>query len=324
MDRRMSLRALAAGALTTAAARAMAEADSRSQITIYVGATGSVDLAARLIADQIRESLGRPAVVFPRLGAGQRLAIGETRRAAPDGRTLMFMTHGPFALYPNIYTKLDYDPDADFTPIIGVSKFAMGVAVGPGTPVRTFQELVDWIKAHGSESVFGAAPGTGALPHFVGAAIGLETGLKLVQVPYKDSAPAVQDLMAGRLPLLITGLSALVPMHKEGRLRLLALTGDSRLAATPEVPTLLECGLKVNSSNYAAVFGPARMPAVLVQQLADAIAPIRTKPAIVDMLSQQTMSMWDANGAEVTRVFQAERRRLGEVVRAVGYQPEPM
>ncbi len=324
MDRRATLRALSATALASAGGRAFAQTDDRSQITIYIGVAGSIDFAARLMTEQIHKATGRPAVVFPRLGAGQRLALDETRRAAPDGRTLMFMTHGPFSLYPHIYTKLNYDPDADFTPIIGVGKFAMGVAVGPAVGnVKTFKELIDWVKKRG-ESVFGAAPGTGALPHFVGAAIGLETGLKLEQVPYKDSAIAVNDLIAGRLPILVTGLSALLPHHRDGRLRLLAVTGDTRLPSEPEIPTLLDVGLKFSSTNYVGVFGPAKMQPAMVKQLADAIAPMRTNPSVIEKLGVQAMTLWDASGAEMAATFQAERRRLGEIVKAVGYQPEPL
>jgi tripartite-type tricarboxylate transporter receptor subunit TctC len=275
------------------------------------------------MADQLHEVLGRPAVVIQRLGAGQRLALQDTRRAAPDGRNLMLMTHGPFSLYPHIYTKLDYDPDADFTPILGVGKFGMGIATGPGTPAKTFDELMDWIRANRNEAVFGAAPGSGALPHFVGAAIGLEKKMRLEQIPYKEGTVAVTDLVSGRLPILVTGLSALVPMHQEGRLRLLAVTGDARISTLPQVPTLRECGIQFNTTNYLALFGPARMPPALVSELANAVAPMRTNPVIVDKLEQQLMSTWLASGREVTQMFQDERRRLGEIVRAVGYQPQP-
>lgn len=322
MDRRASLHALAASAACATSFPALVRADERGQITINIGATSSIDTAARLIAEQLRKATGRTAVVMQRLGAGQRLAINDTRRALPDGRNLMLMTHGPFALYPHVYTKLDYDPDTDFTPILGIGKFAMGVATGPGTPAKNFDEMVEWVRTRPGHTVYGAAPGTGALPHFVGAAIGLEKKLQLEQVPYRDSAAASQDLITGRVPILVTGLSVLAPLHKDGRIRLVAVTGEGRSPALPDVPTLRECGIKFDTTNYVAVFGPAKMPAPLVKELADAIAPMRTDPVAVEKLGIQLMSMWMANGSEVTRTFQEERARLGEIVRAVGYEPQ--
>ena len=123
--RRTALRGLAAGAASALAGPLLAQ-DDKSAITVLVGAASSMDFTARLIAEQLREAMARPAIVLSKLGAGQRLALGECKRAAPDGRTLVFATSGPFSVYPFIYNKLDYDPVTDFTPIAGVSYFDVG------------------------------------------------------------------------------------------------------------------------------------------------------------------------------------------------------
>ena len=131
-SRRDTLHAIAAGALGLAAGRAAAQ-DDRSTITVLVGAASSMDFTARVIAEHLRSALGRTTVVLSKLGAGQRLALGEAKRAPADGRTLVFATSGPFTIYPHIYTKLDYDPVADFTPIAGVSSFEVALSTGPAT-----------------------------------------------------------------------------------------------------------------------------------------------------------------------------------------------
>jgi tripartite-type tricarboxylate transporter receptor subunit TctC len=157
--RRTALHSLVAGAAALAAPALRAQGDP--PITILVGAASSMDYTARLVAEHLKEALGRPVVVLSKLGAGGRLALNELKRAAPDGRTLMLSTSSLFAIYPHIYTKLDYDPVADFTPIAGVSLFDLGLASGPMTNAADVRQLMDWTRAQGAGAAFGNAPGAG-------------------------------------------------------------------------------------------------------------------------------------------------------------------
>lgn len=317
--RRTTLHGLAAGALALAAGRVLSQED-KTAITVLVGAASSMDFTARLIADQLRESLGRPAIVVSKLGAGQRLALGECRRAAPDGRTLVFATSGPFSIYPHIYNKLDYDPVADFTPICGVSTFDVAIATGPATPATDLKQLVDWQRARPSGSaVFGSAPGNGSLSHFLGISVSLATGVPMTHVAYKDSGVGIVDLAAGRLPMMITGLSPLVEMHRAGKIRIMAVSGDTRSPLVPEVPTLKEAGVNVSSSTNTAVFGPARMPPELVKHLHDAIAPMLANPAIKEKLAGQAMTLWPATPLQVATALAQERQRFEALVKSSGF-----
>jgi tripartite-type tricarboxylate transporter receptor subunit TctC len=316
--RRTALQGLAAGAATLLAGRSFAD-DDKSPITVLVGAASLMDFTARLIAEQLHQALGRPAITLSKLGAGQRVALMEAKHAAPDGRTLVFATSGPFAIYPHIYKKLDYDPVADFTPIAGISQFDVAVATGPATGAKTLKELVDWERARPSgQAVFGSAPGNGSLSHFVGINIGLEQHLKLAHVPYKDSGVGIIDLASGRLPMLITGLSPLVPMHKTGKIRLLAVSGDKRSPLVPEVPTLKEAGVNVSSSTSTGLFGPAKMPPELVKKLYDAVTPMLSRPEIQEKLAAQTSSIWSATPKQLAAQLAAEREHFGELVKAAG------
>src|SRR5690606_20245796 len=140
--------------------------------------------------------------------------------------------------------------------IIGISSFEVAVATGPMADAKDLQQLIGWQrKRPAGDAVFGSAPGNGSLSHFVGISIGLASDVDMTHVPYKDSGVGIIDLASGRIPMMITGLSPLVEMHKAGKIRILAVSGDSRSPLVPEVPTLKEAGVDVSSTTCTGVFG---------------------------------------------------------------------
>ena len=319
--RRDVLKALAATPFALTARRAAAQ-DDRQVITVLVGAASSMDFTARVIAEQLQTSLGRTVIMQAKLGAGQRLALGEARRAPPDGRTLVYATSGPFAIYPHIYTKLDYDPDKDFTPIAGISTFDVAISTGPMTGASTLKEMIAWARAKGPEAVFGSAPGNGSLSHFLGISVNLAADLKMTHVPYKDSGVGLIDLASSRLPMMITGLQPLIEMHKAGKIKLVAVSGDVRSPLVPDVPTLKEAGLNLSSSTSTGLFGPPRMAPELVQRLYTAVQPIFGNAATQEKLAQQGMVPWQRTGAELAASLVEERKRFEALVKASGMVPE--
>ncbi|HSH89358.1 MAG TPA: tripartite tricarboxylate transporter substrate-binding protein [Ramlibacter sp.] len=321
--RRSTLQGLAAGALSLAAGRAFSQ-DDKSPITILVGAASSMDFTARLVAEQLREALGRPVIVVSKLGAGGRVALGELKRAAPDGRTLMFSTSSPFAIYPHIFTKLDYDPVADFTFIGGVTWFDVGVATGPATPAKDMRELIAWAKSRPAPPAYGSAPGAGSSSHFVGIAMSLATGVPMTPVQYKDSGVGIIDTAAGRLPIMITGTSPLVEMHKSGKIRLLAVSGEKRSALVPDVPTLKEAGVNVTIQNSAGLYGPAGMPREMAERIHAAMMPMLSKPDVLQKLAGQGMTPSPMTGPQLAASLAEERKRFEGLVKASGYVPETL
>jgi tripartite-type tricarboxylate transporter receptor subunit TctC len=319
--RRNTLKSLAAGALAAAFGTAWSQ-DDKAVISVVVGAASSMDFTARVIASQLTESLGRPSITLSKLGAGQRLALGEVRRAAPDGRTLLFATSGPFAIYPHIYTKLDYDPENDFTPIAGISNFDVAIATGPMTGQKDLKSLLAWTRAQGKTGVFGSAPGNGSLSHFLGLSVSLATNTPMTHVAYKDSGVGIIDLAGGRLPIMITGLSPLVEMHRTGKIRIVAVSGDKRSPLVPEVPTLKEAGVNLSSTTSTGVFGPARMPPELVTRLHAALQPLFGNADTQEKLAQQGMTPWQATPQELAAALRRERKQFEVLVKASGYTPE--
>ncbi|HZY16140.1 MAG TPA: tripartite tricarboxylate transporter substrate binding protein [Ramlibacter sp.] len=322
MQRRTLLQSLAAAAATTAAPALLAQ-DDKQPITILVGAASSMDFTARLVGEHLRQALGRTVVVVSKLGAGGRVALGELKRAAPDGRTLMFSTSSAFAIYPHIYTRLDYEL-ADFTPIAGVSSFDVGLATGPMTQAPDLKQLVAWAKAQADGTVYGDAPGAGSSSHFVGIALAQATGLPLKPVHYKDSGVGLVDLAAGRIPMLITGTSPLAVQHKAGKIKLVAVSGKQRSSLVPDVPTFKEQGFDVVIENSAALYGPGKLPRAIVDQLHAALMPMLSSPAALEKLAGQGMAPQPMDGAQLTRWLAAEGRRFQQLARESGYVPQTL
>ncbi|HET8746236.1 MAG TPA: tripartite tricarboxylate transporter substrate-binding protein [Ramlibacter sp.] len=322
MKRRTALHSLAAGAAVLAAPALRAQ--DQAPVTILVGAASSMDFTARLLADHLRESLGRPVIVVSKLGAGGRVALNELKRSAPDGRTLMFSTSSPFAIYPHIYTRLDYDPIADFTPIAGVSLFDVGLATGPMTQAGDLKELVGWAKGQAAGTVYGAAPGAGSSSHFVGIALAQATGLPLKPVHYKDSGVGILDVVSGRLPMLITGTSPLATQHKAGKLKLVAVSGEKRSPLVPDVPTFKEQGFDVVIENSAALYGPAKLPRDMVERLHAGVTAMLAKQEALEKMAGQGMAPLPMSGVQLSAWLANERRRYEHLAKASGYVPETL
>lgn len=315
--RRTALRQLAAGAATLAAP-AFAQED-KSPISIVVGVGGSVDATARLFAEHLSKLMGRQVLVVPKTGAGQRLALNEVRRAAPDGRTLAFVTSGTFAIYPNIYTNLDYGL-ADFTPVSGVCSFDVGIAASLDTGVTTLRQMVDWARARG-DTPYGS-PGTGSLPNFVGIYLGLDTGLKLTQVPYRDTNQIVVDLVAGRVPMVINGANSLTEMHKAGKIRVLAVSGEARLQSLPDVPTMKESGFAFSASTSTDLYGPRGLPPDYVRRIHEGVKSFLASPGTVEKLAGQVMTPRLATPTELAAALTRESKHYAQLVEASGYVRE--
>jgi len=313
---------LAGGALIGALGDAAAQ-DDKSPIRLLVGLApgGSNDVAARILADKLKDLLGRQVVVENKLGAGQRLALGALRRAPPDGRTLILATNSPFTIYPHIYAKLDYDPVKDFTPVAGVTRFDIGFATGPLTGANDLRSWLAWAKANPAQTSFGT-PGAGTLPHFLGIAFGQAMGLNMTMVPYKGGALALTDLVGGHLPLLIDGLSDMIEMHRNGKIHVLAVAGDVRSPLLPDVPTLKERGIDITSVITVGVFGPAGLPAELVGDLNAAITKAVNSPDVIERFGRNGLVPAATPAQELAATLAAESKRLAVLVKASGYVAE--
>jgi len=238
---RRTFSALATAVALGLAAPLTTQAQDKPPVRILVGFPpgGSVDIVARLLAERLRALLDQNIIVENKPGAAGRVALGDLRRAAPDGNTLVLAPSGALVILPWLYKNIGYDPAKDFSPVARVTTFDFAVTAGPGSPAGNIKAVMDWFKANPAKASYGTS-GAGTVPHFAGLLLGQAAGVNMVHVPYKGGAPAAQDLIGGQIPLMVDTASETIEHHRAGRLRILAVTGESRSQALPDVPTLRE------------------------------------------------------------------------------------
>ncbi len=320
-SRRRALAALGAGAIA-----ALWHAPARPQdrvVRMLVGYQpgGAVDVVAREIGEALRTS-GFNVVIENRTGAAGRLATEQLLSAPADGSVLVFMPSGNATLLPHIDPKLKFDPLRDLAPVATVCSFSFALAIGPGHPARTLEEFVAWAKAHPDQASYGT-PGGGTAMHFMGAMFARAAGFEFTHVPYRGGAAAMVDVLGGTLPALATTLPFLSGPHKQGKLRILAFTGDRPLSSLPGVPTFKEAGYPdLVIGEHFGIFAPARTPATTQIRLHAAVRAATDQPRVEAALKKLEFERFVLSQAEFAALMRADHARWGQVVRATGYRAD--
>lgn len=283
---------------------------------------GGIDFTARLVAQHLGEALGQQVIVENRPGAAGVQAASEVARAAPDGYTLLIANIGPFALAPNMMAKPPYDPVRDFTAVHQLVSTYFVAAVPPTLPVKTLKEFVDWAKANPGRANF-ASGGNASITHLNGELLNQIAGLSMVHVPYKGSAPAVTDLIAGQTHLLIDVGNVLTPHVKAGRLRAIAVTSAERDPQLPDVMTVREAGYPgLETAGWQGLVGPAGMPREIVTKLAAEIAKVLAKPEVVKRFADAGTPVTSRGPDAFAAFVRAENQRWLPVIKASGAKIE--
>jgi tripartite-type tricarboxylate transporter receptor subunit TctC len=284
------------------------------------------DIAARRVAERIGGSAyaRRAALVDNRAGAGGRIALESLKGAPADGSVLALTPLSTLAIYPHVYRKLGYDPVADFAPV-GLAALAHhGLAVGPLVPasVRDAKGFVAWARAHPAQANFGS-PAAGSTPHFIGALLGLASGVALRHVPYRGSMPGIADLMGGQIAAMCTPAGDFIAPHRAGRLRLLATSGRQRLPFTPDVATFAEQGLpELTVEEWFGFCAPARTPAAVIAAAHAAIAAALAAPDLAEGLATVGLLVHASTPQQMAHSQREELQRWGPLVRRVGFSAE--
>jgi tripartite-type tricarboxylate transporter receptor subunit TctC len=228
---------------------------------------GPSDIAARPIAEGLSKYLGRPFVIENREGAGGNTGTALVAMAPPDGYTLLISSSAPIVINPSLYKNMPYDPQRDLVPITGLLRVPLVLAVHPSVPARNLQELLAHIKAQRGTFRYASA-GNGTPQHLTAELLGTVATLEMAHVPYAGSAPAIADLLAGRVPMMFDSTVAIVAHLKSGKLRPIAVTGARRAVELPAVPTFAEAGVKgVESYAWYGLFARAGTPPDIVRAL---------------------------------------------------------
>jgi tripartite-type tricarboxylate transporter receptor subunit TctC len=313
---------LAAGvvALPAVSRIAMAQAYPTRAVRVIVpfAPGGQTDVIARLIAQKLSERLGKQFFVENAPGAGGNIGAGRAAQAAPDGYTILVVDGIAFAGNPSLYNKVPYDPTKDFEPVgIGATTM-MVLAVHPGIPARTIQDLVALIKANsGKYSYASAGVGTGA--HLTGELFRNSLGLDLVHVPYNGGGPAIGATLAGHTPISIGSPAATIPQVKDGKLRALAVSGKTRLRELPDVPTMREAGFTdVECNVWLGILVPAGTPKDIIALLNQEIVRADALPDVQDHLVALGFEPTAATPEELAVLIKTEVPKWANVIRTAG------
>ena len=231
-------------------------------------AGGAPDVLGRMLAKVLGERLGQPFVVENRVGANGNLGAAAVAASAPDGYTLMFTTTGPLSYNKIVYkASTTFDPSKDFTPIAEMARMPLIVATNSTLPIKSWQDLVAYAKANPGKVTFGT-PGNGSMAHMTADLVQTSLGVQMLHVPYRGSAPAMNDLIGGQVNICFDLASTYAEQVKAGTLRALAITATKRWPLLPDVPTVAELGMSnFEATGWIAVVGPAGLPGDIVAKV---------------------------------------------------------
>lgn len=312
----------AAAVLAIQAAHAQSYPSRPIRLVVPFPPGGSADILGRALGQKLGEGLGQSVVVENRPGAGTAIAAELVAKAAPDGYTLMLGTVSSHAINPALNPKLPFDPLRDFTPIAPVAAIPFALLVHPSVPARTLPEFIGYARSKPGRLDYSSA-GSGTSNHLAGELFEAMTGTHMVHIPYRGSAPALQDLIAGRVSVMFDLVLTAAPHVRSGAVRALAVTGAKRSAALPDVPTVAESGLPgYEVSAWFAVFGPAGLPRPIVDRLNAEIARALAAPDLQQRLASQGAETLAGSPDQFAAYLKGEVAKWAKVVRNAGVQPE--
>jgi tripartite-type tricarboxylate transporter receptor subunit TctC len=285
-------------------------------------AGASSDALTRIVAEQMSRTLGQTVIVENKAGAGGRLANEYVKAAPADGTTLLVTPVATMSIFPHSFAgQLRYDPFKDFVPVAHLSNFQLGLAVNVQVPAKTLAEYVAWVKSDPAKNGFYASAAAGSLPHFFGVMFAKSAGINLTHVPYKGTAPAMQALAAGEVAALSTVVADIKSVVDAGKARLLAVAGDKRDPAVPDVPTFREQGYDLVAQPWYALFAPAGTPGAVIERLSKAAIAAVQDPATHKRLMEMNLEPTGYGPERLAKIMKDDYDRWGPVIRASGFKP---
>ncbi|HEY5898701.1 MAG TPA: tripartite tricarboxylate transporter substrate-binding protein [Burkholderiales bacterium] len=280
---------------------------------IVAAATGGPDIIARVVMGQLQQQLGQAFVIENQPGANGMVGANMVAKAAPDGYTLLVYSSG-IVINPYAHKTMPYDTATAFTPITNlVSNGGLLFAVANSVPAKSMQEFLEYAKKPGTQLAY-STPGVGNTWHLAMEVFDTMAGIKMTHVPYKGGGPATAALAQGEVQAILASPPPLMPHFKSGKVRVLAFTGDKRHPAFPDIPTMAEAGLPAykHDGGWFALFGPAGMPADIVDKLWREVKKAEENPAVLDRFQKLGAFPVADSPAEFTKFFHAELKAYGE------------
>jgi tripartite-type tricarboxylate transporter receptor subunit TctC len=285
------------------------------RLVVPFAAGGSTDVAARILAEQLGQTFGQTVVVENRAGSGGLIGADAVAKAEPDGHTLLMATTGLLSIAPHLYPQMPFDPARDFAPVSLAFSTDLVVAVAKGVPAGSLQEFVRLAKERPGTISY-ASSGAGTTTHAATELFRLAAGVELLHVPYRGSGPAMNDLVAGNIQLMVDQIASAIGQVRDGRVRALAVTGAERHPLLPEVPTVAEAGLPgAQASSWGGLVAPSRTPAPVVAKLNAALRAAVEQPAVRQRMATAGADPAVSSPAEFAAFIRSEHAKWGRVVR---------
>jgi tripartite-type tricarboxylate transporter receptor subunit TctC len=297
----------AAAALAPFAAGAQATFPDRPlRLIVTFPPGGSTDIVARLMAAKMSEGFGRPVVVDNKPGAAGAVGTAEAAKSAPDGYTLLFHIVTTAVINPLTQKEINFDPVKDFQPVGMIAKIPNVMIVNKDIPAKDLREFIAWVKANPGKLAYGSS-GTGGVMHISGEVLKQMAGLDILHVPYKGSAPAIQDMVGGRVVMLFDNITGAIGPIKSGQVRALGVTTDERVSVLPDVPTLAEAGLpEFKNSSWFSIFTRAGVPPAVLARLEAETLKAVSQPDTTAKLKELGAIPAPMNAAQLDRFWKSE------------------
>ena len=306
--------------LSLAACPVLAQSYPSKPVRMVVGfvAGGPTDALARIVAQRLGTALGQQVVVENRGGADGVIGADAVAKSAPDGYTIFFASAG-HAINASLYKTVPYRTVEDFEPITRIGESPNIIAVTPSLPVKDLRELIALAKAKPGELNYGA---TSSPTHLATELLASNAGIKLTRIPYKGAAPAMQALMAGDVQIVLSGIGTMLPQAKAGRIKALAVTGAERSPLAPEIPTVVESGLKYVATTWYGLLAPAGTPRPVIDRLNREARTSLEDPAMKAQLAPQGVVLKPSTPEEFGAFLRAEVATWAKVVQDTGARVE--
>ncbi|MEK9804146.1 MAG: tripartite tricarboxylate transporter substrate binding protein, partial [Curvibacter sp.] len=277
-----------------------------------------LDQHARLLADRLQAALGQPVLIDYKSGAGGTVGAQEVMKSPADGHTIMLANTGVMVINPALYGKLPYATLKDFVPIARTAMQPLALLVNPQVPVKTLKEFMDHTRARPGQVNYGSA-GNGGISHLVPEMFKSATGLFMVHIPYRGSAPAFTDLMAGQVQFMAESIPQAAAYHKQGKVRALAVTSRARNPALPEIPTVIESGIPgFEVVGFYGFLAPAGTPKEVVARLSDAFRQVLSQPDLRERMITQGADPAFLGAEDFAKFLAAEMPRWAAAVQKSG------
>ena len=318
MQRRVLIASLGAAALATHPALRAQGGFPQRPITLVVPSApgGTTDFTARLIADSLSRALGQPVIVDNKAGGAGNIGNQFVAKSRPDGHTLLVAYSGYQVGNPHLFSNAGWDPIKDFTPVAMLTRAPQVIVTKAGLQANTLAELVALAKANPGRLNY-ASSGNGSIQHVAGELFKQLTGTFITHIPYRGAGPAVQDLIGGQVDLFITTPASVVQHVKAGKLKALAVSSNARLAALPQVPTAVEAGLKgFTLDSWFALYGPAGLPAEVVQTLSAEVGKILALPETRRKAEESGTSVEVMSPTQLAEFTRKELDYWGKVIKS--------